>query len=385
MSGEARRRAGLLVDARQYDLARPEIARALAEDPDDAAAFHVLALLEQRTGNHDESLAALDRAAELGLPPTAHLYTRLNTLYHARRFPKAVATAEELLRHDPQHVLAHVLLAQMLGGEGRADYHRARAHGEHAVSLAPENDHAHYALGQVLASTHGRSGARAALPHLQQAVRLKPDDPANLNALGLVDLTLGRSRRALRSFADALAVDPTLEPTAFNVPLAMLGLVRRAGLVLTVLFLAAAVAGVALAPRLPTSGAGASAGAGAPGHAVAVVAVLAVVGLVAAWLRRAVPASLRPAASRAWRRDPVVAPLMVSSAVTSVLSAVLVVLPVPNGVHVLPLLLLGLVVRVVAVLVSRARTARYGQDRRTERAELWRPPERPPRPDVTRS
>jgi Tfp pilus assembly protein PilF len=384
-AGEARRRAGLLVDARQYDLARPEIARALAEDPEDAAAFHVLALLEQRVGHHDEALAALDRAAALGLPPTSHLATRLNTLYHARRFPEAVATGEDLLRHDPQHVLAHILLAQMLGSEGRADYHRARAHGEYAVTLAPENDHAHYALGQVLASTHGRRGAREALPRLQEAVRLKPDDPANLNALGVVDLTLGRSRRALRSFADALALDPTLEPAAFNVPLAMLGLVRRAGLVLTLLFLASAVTGVALAPRLPTSGAGASAGAGALAHGAAVVAVLAVVGLVLARLHRAVPRSIRPAAARAWRRDPVVAPLAVSSAVLSVLAVAMVALPVPNGVHVPPLLLLGLAVRVVAVLVSRARTARYGRDRRTERAELWRPRARPPRPDVTPS
>lgn len=384
--GEARRRAALLVDARQYDRARAEIVRALAEDPDDAAAFHVLALLEQRTGHHYDALVALDRAATLGLPPTAHLLTRLNVLYHARRFPEAVATAEELLRHDPQQVTAHVLLAQMLGGEGRADYHRARAHGEYAVALAPESDHAHYALGQVLASTHGRWGARAALPRLQEAVRLKPDDPANLNALGVVDLTLGRPRRALRAFADALAVDPTLEPAAFNVPLAMLGLVRRAGLLLTLLLLAAAVVGTSLAPRLPTSAAGASAGAGPLGHGVAVLGVLAVVGLVVARLRRAVPDAIRPAAARAWRRDPVVAPLVVSSGVAAALAVVMVALPVPNGVHVPPLLLLGLVVRVAGVLVSRARTARYGRDRQAERAALWRPPDRrPPRPGVTPS
>jgi hypothetical protein len=340
----------------------------------------VLALLEQRVGHHDDALAALDRATALGLPPVTQLHTRMNTLYHARRFPEAVAAAEELLRHDPQQVTAHVLLAQMLGGEGRADYHRARAHGEYAVSLAPENDHAHYALGQVLASTHGRWGARAALPRLQEAVRLRPDDPANLNALGLVDLVLGRSRRALHSFAAALAVDPTLEPAAFNVPLAMLGLARRAGVAITLLFVAAAVVGVSLAPRLPTSRAGASAGAGLVGHAVAVLVVLAVVGLVVAWLRRAVPAALRTAAARAWRRDPVLWPVALSSAVLAGLAVVMVALPVPNGVHVPPLLLLGLVVRVAGVLVSRARTARYGRDRRAERAELWRPPDRRPPP-----
>ncbi|MEJ2869205.1 tetratricopeptide repeat protein [Actinomycetospora sp. OC33-EN08] len=370
--GESRRRAGLLVDARQYDLARPEIARALAEDPEDGAAFHVLALLEQRVGQFDAALEALDRAAALGVPAVSTLHTRMNTLYHARRFTEAVPVAEELLRHAPQHVQAHVLLAQMLGGEGRADYHRARTHGEYAVSLAPENDHAHYALGQVLASTHGRWGARAALPHLREAVRLKPDDPANLNALGVVDLTLGRSGRALRSFADALAADPTLEPAAFNVPLAMLGLVRRAGLCVTLLLLAAAVTGVALAPMRSVA-VGDGPGAGPLGHVVAVVAVVAVLGLVVAGVRRAVPPSVRPAAARAWRRDPVLAPLVLSSMVAAVVAVVMVALPVPNGVHVPPLLLLAVAVRIVAGLLSRSRTARYGRDRRDERAELWRP------------
>jgi tetratricopeptide (TPR) repeat protein len=369
---EARRRAALLVDARQYEHARPELARAMAEDPDDGAAFLVLAILEQRVGNHEASLAALDRAAALGVAPAAYLATRMNTLYHARRFPEAVACAEELLRHDPQHLQAHILLAQILGGEGRADYARARAHAEHAVSLAPESDHAHYALGQVLASASGRWGARAALPRLQHAVRLKPDDPANLNALGVVDLTLGRSRRALRSFADALAIDPSLGVVAFNVPLAMLGLVRRAGLVITGLFLAAAVAGVALAPRRlpPTPGAGWG------GHAIAVVVALAVVGLVVTWLVRAVPPSVRPGVRQAWRRDPVLSPLMGSSALLALLAVLMLAVPLPSGVQVPPLVLVGLVVRVGAVLVTRSRTARYRRERRQERAQLWRTPVR---------
>jgi tetratricopeptide (TPR) repeat protein len=162
----------------------------------------------------------------------------MNTLYHARRFPEAVACAEELLRHDPQHLQAHILLAQILGGEGRADYARARAHAEHAVSLAPESDHAHYALGQVLASASGRWGARAALPRLQHAVRLG------------------------------------------------------------------------------------------------------------------------------------------SSAQLALLAVLMLAVPLPSGVQVPPLVLVGLVVRVGAVLVTRSRTARYRRERRQERAQLWRTPVR---------
>ncbi|MFC5062495.1 tetratricopeptide repeat protein [Actinomycetospora atypica] len=367
--GSARHRAGALVDAKQYRLARVEIGRALAEDPDDGAAFHVLALLEGREHRFDEALAALDRAAALGVAPTSTLPTRMNTLYRARRFPEAVATAEELLRHDPQQLQAHIMLAQMLGGEGRADYHRARWHAEQAVALAPESDHAHYALGQVLSSTHGRRGARAALPHLQQAVQLRPDDPANLNALGVVDLALGRSRPALRSFADALALDPSLEPAAFNVPLAMWGLLRRAGLVVTLLFLASGIVGVAISPqRRPPSP-----GAGWPVHVLAVLVALAVVGLVVTWLVRAVPPSVRPAATRAWRRDPVLLPLVASSALQVLGAVVMLAVPLPDGVQVPPSILLGLVVRYTATVVSRRRAMRYGRDRQAERAEVWRP------------
>jgi tetratricopeptide (TPR) repeat protein len=372
-TGEARRRAAALVDARQYGPARVEIARAFGDDPDDGAAFHVLALLEQREGHHDDALAALDRAAALGVAPASVLHTRMTVLYHGRRFAEAVPVAEELLRHEPQHVQAHIMLAQMLGGEGRQDYARARAHGEHAVALAPENDHAHYALASVLSSASGRWGARAALPHLQQAVQLRPDDAANLNALGVVELTLGRARHALHSFASALAIDPTLEPAAFNVPLAMLGLVRRAGVVVTVLFLVAAVVGIGLAPRLPTSQAGADAGAGPVAHVVAVVVVLAVAVGIVARLRAVTPPSVRPAAARAWRADPVLLPLVLSSGVQVLLAVLMVALPVPNGVHVPPMLLLGVAVRALGNVASRARTARYRRERHRERADLWRP------------
>jgi hypothetical protein len=50
--------------------------------------------------------------------------------------------------------------------------------------------------------------------------------------------------------------------------------------------------------------------------------------------------------------------------------------PLPSGVQVPPLVLVGLVVRVGAVLVTRSRTARYRRERRQERAQLWRTPVR---------
>ncbi len=114
-------------------------------------------------------------------------------------------------------------------------------------------------------------------------------------------------------------------------------------------------------------------GAGWPVHVLAVVLALAAVGLVVMWLVRAVPPSVRPAAARAWRRDPVLLPLVVSSGFQAGCAVVMLAVPLPNGVQVPPLFLAGLVVRAAGSVVSHRRTARYGRDRRTERAELWRP------------
>ena len=83
---------------------------------------------------------------------------------------------------------------------------------------------------------------------------------------------------------------------------------------------------------------------------------------------------MRPAARRAWRRDPVLAPLVGSSALLVLCAVLMLAVPLPNGVQVPPLVLLGLVVRVTANLVVRGRTARYRRERHRERAQLWRPP-----------
>ncbi len=70
------------------------------------------------------------------------------------------------------------------------------------------------------------------------------------------------------------------------------------------------------------------------------------------------------------------APLVGSSALLALLAVLMLAAPLPNGVQVPPLVLLGLVVGVTANLLTRSRTARYRRERRQERARLWRPPAR---------
>ena len=67
---------------------------------------------------------------------------------------------------------------------------------------------------------------------------------------------------------------------------------------------------------------------------------------------------------------------MGSSALLAALAVLMLAVPLPDGVQVPPLVLLGLVVRVSANLVVRSRTARYRRERRQERAQLWQTPPR---------
>lgn len=83
--------------------------------------------------------------------------------------------------------------------------------------------------------------------------------------------------------------------------------------------------------------------------------------------------AVRPAAARAWRRDPVLVPLVASSAFQVLCAVGMLAVPLPDGVQVPPLFLLGLLVLAAATVVSRLRTGRYGRERKAERAELWRP------------
>ena len=210
---------------------------------------------------------------------------------------------------------------------------------------------------------------------------LAPDDCVRLNTLGIAELRGGRPRRAMRAFATALAVDPTVDMPAHNLPLAMFGVVRRVGVLAVVFLLLATSTSRGISGRVSRTGLPAVPGLPCWAHLVAGGFVLANAGLLVWSLTRAIPPLARPIAGRALRRSPQVWPRAVAASILLGLAVLVVAVPVPYARHALPALVLGVLVQVTGALVSRTQVARRGREQRAERTALWQPPSPiPPHP-----
>jgi Flp pilus assembly protein TadD len=147
---------------------------------------------------------------------------------------QAIELLKQVLGDEPEHALAHALLAQALIKQRRI--HAALHEAELALSLSPESPACHRTLAAVhvahrklaLAREHAEKALelapsdenallqlaaieslagrpREALARAEQARALAPDDPETLSAVGSALLELGRVDEARRAFEDALA------------------------------------------------------------------------------------------------------------------------------------------------------------------------------------
>jgi tetratricopeptide (TPR) repeat protein len=151
--------------------------------------------------------------------------------------PEAIREFQEVLKQDPQNVLAHFYLAvcyhrsrrlddatkeldatlaiapdywraeELLGSIWieKKDYVRAREQFIHLLKTVPGDYGAHYNLG-ILAIRDGKWDE--ALPQLRAAVDADPHSAPAHYRLGIVLLQQGKKREAGQEFRQALAADP---------------------------------------------------------------------------------------------------------------------------------------------------------------------------------
>lgn len=201
-----RQRGWMLAQQGRAELAEREYRRALLEDPHDADAHALLALVlaEQETRRAE----ALDEArAAVGLAPDdpfAH-YAESRVHLEAERWDDAQASAEQAIRLDPYDPGNHVVLAAAHLGRrrwqdalnaadaalelepdhtgaanlrataltylGRKDEAGVTMHG--ALARDPENSHTHANQGWMLLH---RGDRVAALNHFRESLRLDPEN-----------------------------------------------------------------------------------------------------------------------------------------------------------------------------------------------------------------
>lgn len=176
---------------------------AVAAQPDDARALHLLSLAQRMSGDDAAAAESLDRAIVLEPDnPRLHLAQALLALAGGRKAAAALAL-DRAVAANPNALLAYVLRGLEALGEGELE--RARAELRLAQRVSPEHPHVLVLEGN-LAVAEGKPDT--ALRPLTRAVEALPEDALCLSSLGLAFLAAGNAAFAEQTLRRALAVQP---------------------------------------------------------------------------------------------------------------------------------------------------------------------------------
>lgn len=180
--------------------------------------FQYLASLGILTLVAAAAMVALDRwpqPARLGAIAVLAVLMGL-TWEQSRSYRSVFTLYEETLRRNPGAWLAHNNLAEALTGAGKPA--EAIPHLEAALKLRPDFPEALNNLGDDLRRI-GRP--QEAVPPFERALKLRPDFAEAHNNLGIAFAMLDRPAEALKEFETALKLKPKYPQARFNLGLAL--------------------------------------------------------------------------------------------------------------------------------------------------------------------
>jgi serine/threonine-protein kinase len=150
--------------------------------------WHALNLTAQ--GDLAAGLRELDAAHQLDPLSLVILTDRGEMLTYARRYPEAVDQLEQVLKLDPNFLLAHEMLThcQSLAG----NYTEAVAHGRRAAQLSHQSPWAEAVLGVAMARSGHRADAEAIVHRLKKA----PEAKSRADFVAMVEVALGHTDEA---------------------------------------------------------------------------------------------------------------------------------------------------------------------------------------------
>jgi tetratricopeptide (TPR) repeat protein len=209
VNGNRLQEAARLAQGPTPDAARPLISALLASQPDDADALTLLGLVEQRSGNIPQALAALARARALDPLNPARLGNHALALKRAGRLPDAIEALEAALVLRPGAPVTLANLGACLIEAGRAG--EAVPHLRAALAADARHFDALNNLGIALART-GQPGD--ALAAYDRALALRPD---HLDAqLNRIDALMAHDGAAAMAAVRAVLSRHPAHPRAAN-------------------------------------------------------------------------------------------------------------------------------------------------------------------------
>lgn len=183
--------------------AEPFYRRALALEPEQSDALHLLGVVLSQKGNQGEAETLVRRALKVQPHHTAYHNSLGRILLLQGRMEEGIAALEEALRLAPQNPEAHfnvgeALLAQNHPGQAEPRYRRA-------LELKPAHASAAFGLGRALWAQGDQPGA---LTWFQLASLLEPGNAVMLNQLGVAYMVLGHREDAQKAFDCLLQLTP---------------------------------------------------------------------------------------------------------------------------------------------------------------------------------
>ncbi len=220
-------RARALVDLHRWPAATRLLRGVVAEQPESAEAWCLLALSYAGAKRQREALAAAERAVSCG-PDDEWAHRVLSSRLHGLgRHPEAIAAAQRAVTLAPGEWRAHIAYAQALVGSPTPEnLGTARASADRALQLAPQEATVHLVDGNVADACGDFQRSQQAW---RNALALDPTNSDALHNTALDAMQRGRSDAAIRGFAGAAALDPEDDDHPEHVGLAVDGVLWRLG------------------------------------------------------------------------------------------------------------------------------------------------------------
>lgn len=197
-------RVQMLAGTGRHDMAERDLRAMLADEPRDATAHSLLALV--MLSDESRWADATDEAKmAVGIEPDAPLshYALSVCLVTRHHYAEAEDAAREALRLDPYDVDAYSVLAK--SHLGRENYQAALDAAEQGLSIDPEDSDCGN-LRSILLERLGRGDE--AIESAKRNLARDPDSAYAHSALGWTQLNNGRHQEAQVAFREALRLNP---------------------------------------------------------------------------------------------------------------------------------------------------------------------------------
>jgi Flp pilus assembly protein TadD len=191
------------IQAGRFEEALRAAESSLTENPKDAETWQLYVIVLNALGRHEEARKATEKLEQIGLGEADGFLLKVSEAASSGDLSAAIAHYESALETGSERPEIHSGYALALIENGKPD--EALAAARKAVSLAPDDARANYALGHILRLREEKDEALAVMT---KAVAAEPDFMLAVYEQGMLFVEVDRLEEALENFSRYLKAHP---------------------------------------------------------------------------------------------------------------------------------------------------------------------------------